>query len=371
MLLPLLPLLPLLIGWLAAPDDSRPDEAEQVEPARLQSAFEALDLDAQHEIVEWYRHEVLQRAGVRQGFVRFLLERGARDADPGTYPVREPAPAYDPEVHAPGQGIERAPLDADDLRVKRARKLLLGTSSRSLEPGYVYDWGSGTILRVADGREVERAFQNALNGFPHDLDLAEALLLAWLDDGAQRQALGAFGHAYADRDGNLYPGITLYDAWSSGESFETPDVDVLGLVHDLEDEWKRWRAPISPSQHPKLYAHVGEDLFAPAHQHRGLREALARCYFVGDAELDDGYGPNLERFHALWEFHGASPEELLEKLPSAKTWKRFLDGWVKKTNRDKKLLAKGQNRRAALAAEAREDYATLVRVMREFGALDP
>ena len=45
----------------------------------------------------------------------------------------------------------------------------------------------------------------------------------------ERSALAAFGPAYTDRNGNVYPGVTLYDAWASGPEIEMPDVDVLGV----------------------------------------------------------------------------------------------------------------------------------------------
>ncbi|MFT5287113.1 MAG: hypothetical protein ACI8TQ_003289 [Planctomycetota bacterium] len=360
--------LPLIALPLPAPQDSK--EALP-KPAVLQKAFDRMKPGEQLEIVEFYRHQMGRLQSLQLGFVRHVIETQTVDVDPGIWPTWSPAPFYDPEVHAPGQPIPRKRVDADDSRTKRLRSKLLGPDAdRRLWSNWTYNWSTGEVNRIVDDRNVERAFHNALEGFAPDLDLAEALLERWLDDGEERERHAAFGHNYTDRSGNAFEGITLYDAWSSGEDFETPDLDILGLVHDLENEWKRWKAPISPYQQRKLYEHVAEDLFLPAHRHRGIRTAMARIYLVGDADMRDNYNDNLDRFHALWEHHGADPEKMLEELPSAKQWEKYLKKWVAKCKRDKTLMASAQNRRWALNRDQAQAYATLVWVMREAGAIE-
>ena len=82
-----------------------------------------------------------------------------------------------------------------------------------------------------------------------------------MDDGSMKSVMTAFSHAYADRQGNAFPGITLYDAWSSGAEMEMPDVECLGIVHDLLDDWKTWKAPVRKQE--SLYDAIGE-LFVKA-----------------------------------------------------------------------------------------------------------
>ncbi len=363
----------LALACLATPAASYQEEkAEELpKPAALQRAFDRLKPDAQADIVEHYRLEMSLRRGFQLGFVRYIVNTQTADVDPGTWPSWEPAPFYDPELHAPAQPIPRKRINFDDPRSVKERARLLGDDAdRELWPGWIYDWGTGVVRCLRDGKEVERGFHNALAGFPPELDLAEALLERWLDDGAEREAQAAFAHNYTDRSGHAFAGITLYDAWASGTDFETPDMDVLGLIHDLEDEWKRWKAPISPYKQKKLYEHVSEDLFLPAYHHRSLRTAMARIYLVGDADMRDGYHPNLDRFHALWEFHEASPDKLREDLPSARKWKTYLSKWVRKVDRDEELLQSGRNRRWALERDRQQAYATLVWVMRENDAIE-
>ena len=146
--------------------------------------------------------------------------------------------------------------------------------SARLDRGLGYDYATREVRHTRDVKDPERIFKNGLAGCAPDLDLCAALVERMLDDGSQQKTLAAFAHAYTDRDGRVYPGVTLYDAWSSGVEIEMPDVDTLGIVHTLLDDWKTWKAPVDASQHDKLYAKIGE-LYRALHRLQGLRHALA------------------------------------------------------------------------------------------------
>ena len=113
-------------------------------------------------------------------------------------------------------------------------------------------------MRTGEFRSAQHVFELALAGYAPQADLAVALLEQALDRGEQQLALGAFGHAYTDREGRVFPGLTLYDAWSSGLEIEMPDVDNLGIVHAVTGQRGRWVAPVPASEHDELYALVGE-----------------------------------------------------------------------------------------------------------------
>jgi hypothetical protein len=183
-----------------------------------------------------------------------------------------------------------------------------------------------------------------------------------LDRGAERKTLAAFAHAYTDRAGNVYPGLTLYDAWASGKELEMPDVDVLGLVHDLLDEWHRWRAPIPEPQHDEIYRVVGE-LYRRAHAYRVLRTALAWTYLSGSAPLPDGWVGHRLRLHGLWETAESSPRGLAERLPGAADLQDFLQSWSERFDKDGELVPRAATRQAELercAARVRETLSSLV-----------
>ncbi len=345
------------------------DSKGQPSDKALLKVWAKLEAQQQHDLVEWYRLEMSLRTNFQLTLMRFILSQNK--IDPGMFEERSELPYFDPVLHAPGQPIPRKRLEDGDKELLRLQeRYFKPVPERRLRPQYYYDWPSGEVMREAGERNVEREFHNALQGFPPDLDLAEALVEQMLDDGSEREALAAFGHAYTDRNGSVFTGITLYDAWSSGEDFETPDVDTLGIVHTVLDEWKKWKAPVLSSSKQRKLASQIEDIFVPAHNHRSLRTALARVYLTGNPVLRDGYAANLDRFHALWELHSSTPEELYKDLPASNKWEKFLKDWVNRCKRDKKLFSAGGNRRWRLEEDARTARSTMVWVMREYGLID-
>lgn len=337
----------------------------------LRRAFDRLEPDEQREVVEWYRYERTARPSFQGQLVRFVIDTVGGDRDPGTWPALEPREVYSAEEHTDGAARARELVDPDSSKARRAReRLFANVPERRLQPGIVYDWGTGELRRLDDGREVERAFENALQGFYPDLDLAEALVERWLDDGDLRATFAAFDHAYCTRNGHAFGDLTLYDAWASGERFEVPDTDALGLIHDIEGDRRRWKAPLSTSKQRKLYEILEEDLFVPAHRYRGLRTAMARTYLIGNPALRDGYGPNLDRLQALWEHHESSVEALKDDLPTPQKWERYLESWVRRCKRDHDLREAGVVRRAELEADAAAGHALLVGILRESGAIE-
>ncbi|MFT7671148.1 MAG: hypothetical protein ACI8X5_003864, partial [Planctomycetota bacterium] len=125
------------------------------------------------------------------------------------------------------------------------------------------------------------------------------------------------------------------------------DVDCLGIIHDLKDDWKSYKAPVPESRQKKLYDEVGEQ-FKLINRHRGLRHAMAQCFLIGYPALRDGYGANLDRLHGLWDKHESTPTQLLDDLPNTKDWQKFIESWVKKFDKSKKLKAAGITRRDTL-----------------------
>jgi hypothetical protein len=333
------------------------------------AAWEKLDPDVQEEVVEWFRSEIIWLDTFQNKLLRFVLTDLERD--PGTWPVVEPAPYYDPATHAPAQPIPRKALAPTSVKVEKKRaEFFFRVPERGLDSAWVYDYAARELRRTQRTDDPDRLFRNALRGFPPDLDLAEALVEMALDDGAEQKAAAAFAHAYTDRTGNVFTGLTLYDAWASASNMEMPDIDNLGVVHDLLDEWKKYVAPVPGHKQKPLYNTVG-DLFQTINRHRGLRHAMAMTYLSGHPALRDGYGPNLERLHALWDKHESTPDKLLEDLPATKDWERFLKKWVAKHDRTKALAKAGVTRRDSLHNDGLWVRKTLVDIMLKAELLKP
>lgn len=333
--------------------------------AQIRASWDALEPADQAEISAWFTAECDYMRSTQNALIKYLLS--SVDIDRGTLAEHQPLEPYDPEVHAPKQPIPRKWLEPDSPKAKKARETFAPDVDPAM-PAYLYNWGTGEIERVADEDDPERIFTNGLLGLPPKTDYAEALLMQRLDDGELRATHLAFAHPYTDRSGNAFPGVTLYDAWGSGAKMEMPDVDVLGLVHDLLDEWKKWKAPVPGSQHEKLYKEVG-DLWLEAYAHRSLREAFAHHYIRGLGVPADAYSSMALAFNSKWEELSSDPAELIDDLPDPDEVEDYSKDLTRDVAKKKKWRDSGQVRLDYLEYERYQVKARLVWVMQEYGAL--
>jgi hypothetical protein len=367
----MLAMLALSLGLHASPLLSQgagaPERVERSE-ADARGAFSMLSDAEQADCIEELRAEVEWLDTFQLRLVRYA--RTLLESDPGLLPREVPTPFFDPQEHAPGQPIARKELAPDSSTARKARERILRRKPKSgLSPSFRYDWGLGALVRCGSTEDVQRVFDNALAGYAPGHDLALALVEQALDDGSQRAALAAFDHAYTDRSGNVYPGITLYDAWSSGEEIEMPDVDVLGIVHSLLGIRDKWIAPVPDRQHDELYDTVGK-LFTPAQRHRGLRSAIAAVFLQSAPALPGAYPTCVERFHGLWETCASTPAEVAKLLPPPEKWSEFLVECSTRVSGDPKLAAAVQVRQATLESDSAAIRALLVRLLEQRGAFE-
>jgi hypothetical protein len=339
-------------------------DARGAEDAAAKAAFERLSPAERKDLIDYFRSEAEHVRSFQAGIVSFVL--GEQDRDPKAWPEEQPLPFFDSKEHTPENDIPRHRLEADAAPVKAlAAKLSEKAPKPRFESAWRYDYGSRGLVRSKAWKDPERIFENGLAGAPPDLDLVEALVERALDDGAEQKALGAFGHAYTDRDGGVYPGITLFDAWGSGTEIETPDVDTLGIVHTVLGDWKTWKAPVPAVQHEKLFDKIGE-VFLGAQRHRDLRHALAQTYAQGSAALGGGYEGFLDNFHALWEDAKSTPADLLPQLPASAKRSEFLAAWTERCHKDPDLWVTAVRRHRTLDAEGAAVRELLLRLLDEF-----
>lgn len=344
-------------------------DAAEAEEQRLRRAWSFLLEGEQEETLEWLQAEVEELDTLQVRLVRSV--RAGAEEDPGLWPLAEPPPIYDPDVHAPKlKAGPRKLLDPDDRRARRvAEQLRVAPPPGALRSAWSYDWSLGRPVRARAFDPLENGFENALAGYAQDVGLARALVLARLDRGEERASLTAFGHAYGDREGLVFPGVTLFDAWNSGTEIEMPDIDALGVLHDLKDDWTSFVSPVPARDHERLYERI-QTLFTPAQRYRALREAIADTFAIGAPVSLGIYGPNLTRFHALWDQLGSDPAAMAARLPDAAAAQDFLTEWIRTCNRDAELYARGEARQAALEADARAVRARLVTVLEGMGAFE-
>ncbi|MEZ5976785.1 MAG: hypothetical protein R3F34_00990 [Planctomycetota bacterium] len=336
--------------------------------AELLGVWSKLPADRRREVVDYLELDLSHAETFQLGLARWVV--AGAGIDPGLLDDAPAAVWFDPVVHAPAQPIERTLLDPDSKRAEKVRRAMRASfPERASEVAYRYDFGSREVVRVASPDDPTRRFHCALAGLPADWDLVEAFVCRALDDGSQTTVHAAFAHLYTERDGAAHPGITLYDAWCSGTSIEMPDVDCLGILHTVANDWTSWTAPVPEPRQAPLYDRIGA-WFGDARRQRGLREALARCYLEADPAHRDGYtAGNDTGFHALWDRHSSVPSALAEALPDADGWSAFLERTNAELADDRAFWRSGEVRRTTLAKDRDFVRRRLVAIMKDLELL--
>lgn len=308
---------------------------------------------------EWRKMGTLQKRATIAAFERRVAEldtaqlrwlRAVLARVPSEIPKAEAPPYYDPKVHAPAQPIPRKRLSPSDRRVKRLLEEVRGNDDpRSASLSVDYDWLRGRVARL-ERPDPESVFQNALRGIPPDGDLVRAQLLAIFDRAEERKLQAAFAHAYTDREGNAFP-VSLFEMWATGATMEMPDVDTLGIIHEVDDEWSRWVAPVTEQE--SLYKRIGE-LFQRAQRSRELRVQLAELFLFPSSPPRPGYETQLLNLQALWASLDSDPVRVAASLPGGNGRDAFLAELVTRCQRDYPLFASGRRRAAQLRLDAEE-----------------
>ncbi|MFT4541984.1 MAG: hypothetical protein ACI841_002228 [Planctomycetota bacterium] len=377
---PLLALLPLIALLLAANASASgfvlgpPREASSVQhkgkkpkgltDTQVERAWKRSSREERSEVLDFLMAECERMKTFRASLMRFLLQEPERPL--AEWPVwAKQLSLYDSTVHAPEQPIKRRFKSSSSTKRFR-EKVFRKIPERKLDTAWRYNYGTGQIEQSKDVDDQSRIFRNALAGFEPNYDLCEAMVERILDDGELRTTHQAFAFAYANREGYAYPGVSLYDMWSSGLEMEMPDVECLGIVHLVDADWKTWKAPVSKQS--SLYKRIGEH-FSNVRRHRGLRNALARVFLGAEPALNDGYEGNLDRFHGLWEKFQSDPGEMADALPNSEDWLDWLEKVGKEVDTSRELYTGSLRRKSTLQQDSATVRATLIWVMRELELL--
>jgi hypothetical protein len=331
--------------------------------ARAKAAFAALEPGERKELLDYVALELRAKNRLQDELLHRALQLDPREPAAFAEPVA--APFFDPATHAPAQPIARHSMGESDPALAAARKRLRSPDApNALRSAWSYDYARREVLRLPGWDDATRVFANALAGYPPGADLAEALAEKALDDGAQQKAFAAFAHAYTDRRGNVYAGITLFDAYSSGKEFEMPDVDTLGLWHSLRDDWKTYVAPVRNPD--PLYKALGQSFLVVSH-HRGLRHALALCFLEAEPAIGT-LGGQLANLQLAWFRAHGTPAELAPTLPAEAKWQAYFSALASAVQTDPEAFQAAELRRAALATAAKVVRETALAGLNEFHA---
>lgn len=244
---------------------------------------------------------------VQRVLALYLSHATLPDAAPGGY--------HDPAVWAAGAAPARTVVAAGTP--EHAAKL--GTFPpvdclSDLHRAVYYEWSTGRVVRRAQTLTFEERFANLLHGYAPGSDCALAQVLRDLDDDPKERPVAAcLEHLYADLDAHVYEGITLYQAWYSGQKVDVPDVDAIPFaVEVLKD--RTFHSPIpADARREQLYGRI-RDRVHLFRLYRTLREAAAAAFLRAQPAMDPTYVPLAPRFHYLYARNGDQPKQLAAQL---------------------------------------------------------
>jgi hypothetical protein len=329
------------------------------EVAAARAAFDRLDALRQAMIVRRLDRQLAQSA---EPAVRRVLAAAGPDED---WPAPEAREHFDAAQWAKGAAPQRRVIPAVDARHAAVREQIKpSVVLADLHRSVTYDWRKKRIVRAAAEPSFAERFGNYLSGYAPRADVAYARVLAELDRDREEsldKLADYFEHAYADRDGGVYEGITLYDAYYSEQVIEMPDVDAIAFAVTIMGD-KSFSSPIpADERRDALYRELGEHAFT-YRVYRTMREAAAAAVVSGAPSMDPRYEALVPRFHYLLTAHEDDLEKvrrLLARVPDREEWLQRVDDAVRNVpgaydaqqlRKQELLVAASHIRRAAIAA---------------------
>jgi hypothetical protein len=246
------------------------------------------------------------------------------ERDLSRYPQQPPRTWFAPSEYAPVAAPRRLLGKGTAAHTRATAGMRPLAFLPDLATAVVYDWQLGKAVRYgADLRDADR-FANYVRGYAPGADHAVARLLERFDgDPEQRALAGYFEHLYADRDGGVYAGVTLFEAWHAGALVEMPDVDVIAFARRVLGDGS-FTAPLPANRRrEQLYERI-HAAFAAHREYRSLRLAAAAAFVAADPGLDEAYAPLVRRCHWLWVQTAGDPEAFAARLAAAADRAAFL-----------------------------------------------
>lgn len=229
--------------------------------------------------------------------VAALIQRARRELK-----IQNAAPPRfrDPRDYAPLQPA-RTFLDAGSTNALNKAAEFYRYGSESLSIGRVrYDFALNVGIDLGTEIAPEDQLWNYFNGYLPGSDVLIAWLEHQLDHRDDLDEIGEhFSFCFATLEGTTYPNITLYDAFSSFDGVDMPDVDVIAYAHHiLQDD--SFVSPIPPgANQQELYALV-HDGFLRYYRHRTFVEYVANLFLNPESPI--GYDHEAIRDRVMYAF---------------------------------------------------------------------
>ena len=242
----------------------------------------------------------------------------------GAYPVASQPVWFDPRTYAPDAAPRSLVGSGSDAHRRATRSMHPLPCLPDLNASVSYDWQQGAAVRRPLDLTDDERFANYAHGYAPGTDHAVAQVLTALDtDPVQRRLGSYFEHLYADRNGAVFAGVSLFDAWRSGSTLEMPDTDTIAYAQ-LVLGTQSFVAPLPDNRRrARLYEKTREG-FEAHRDHRTLLLAIAATLVAADPALDPTYQALVDRCHWLWQKHELDLERIGKFLATTGDRAEFL-----------------------------------------------
>jgi hypothetical protein len=252
----------------------------------------------------------------QQGFLTLTLEkihdldhplaRAAKDLSEQAKALSRVSPRdpawFDPKEYAPALKLKTKIYLPNSGGWKRLKKAFYGKNDlpSQLQPLH-WDYGRNAIERPSAWEEPSTvdSMRQLWNGLIPHADVLRATLESILDDQKTMDLVADyFNHCYRDRNGKVYPGITLGDLWGSGEELEVSDAESVAFMRRiLRDD--AIQSPIPKRLHPGIYSIIRET-YAEWRDYYQIRATLSLCFLDPHAEIPLIFANVANHFHRAW-----------------------------------------------------------------------
>jgi len=260
------------------------------------------------------RHTKLD-AERRSNVVRNMERRLQRESDEtlqriqsaqqgkAAYPVASQPVWFDEGIFATGAAARSLVAQDSETHRRMTRGMHPFEFLPNLVAGVYYDWRQGVAVRRPTDLTDDERFANYAHGYTHGTDHLVAQVLAALDKDPMQRRLGTyFEHLYADRNGAVFAGVSLFDAWRAGTTLEMPDTDAIAYAQ-LVLGTQSFVAPLPDNRRrDRLYDKMNEG-YTSHRDYRTLRLAIAASFVAATPRIDATYEPLVARCHWLWQKH--------------------------------------------------------------------
>lgn len=343
-------LLPLAQGPAMALPEPAPDSQE----ANILRRFDDLPVEEQERIAKELVESMLAVDHPMCEHARKLLDdRRLRNAEQRP---QEPFPVFDADEYAPALKLKTKRLTEKSRKQKALVEKYLPHGRVDPSNTWSWDYGANILRTPLETRPREVVLSMLYGRWPSHGRLAAYAEGALDRDKDLDSTADYFHHNYRDRDGNVYPGVRLFDMWNSQLEFGISDVEAIAFLRRVDDN-DNFVSPIPAKNHRGIYKRIKQQ-FERWREYHDLREVLAGRYLDPGAPVPRIYEEVIPELDAAWVLMGHSTRRMASFLDQNPTRKAFLAAVAKRKPKPGQEPTEGP---WFEHSEARKGFAYLIR----------